>query len=242
MLRIFARFVIDALLPPLCLACQAPVAEPGSLCPTCWSQVTFLGPPACACCGLPFDFDLGEGALCGECLRHPPAFARARSVLRYDEAAKPLILRLKHADRLEGVPAFALWMARAGAELLAEADLLVPVPLHRWRLLARRYNQAALLAVALSGRSGVAAAPDLLLRRRRTPPQGHLDRAARARNVAGAFQLNPKRQGLVRGKRVVLVDDVLTSGATVAECARVLIKGGAARVDVLTLGRVIRVE
>lgn len=237
-----ARFLVDALLPPLCLSCQGAVSEPGSLCPACWSKIAFLTPPACACCGLPFDFEMGEGALCGECLAEPPRFARARAVLRYDEASRGLILGLKHADRLEGAPAFARWMARAGAELLAEADLLVPVPLHRWRLLARRYNQAALLAMALSRLSGVAAVPDLLVRLRRTPPQGHLSRSGRARNVAGAFAVAPRRAAGLAGKRVVLVDDVLTSGATVNECATALLRCGAGRVDVLTLGRVIRVE
>ncbi len=238
MLARVGRLVVDALLPPLCLSCHAVVAEPGTLCPACWSQLVFLAPPHCAVCGQPFEFDAGADALCGDCIALPPRFGRARAVFRYDDASRGLILRFKHGDRLEGAPAFARWMARAGAELLAGADLLVPVPLHRWRLLARRYNQAAVLALALGRLSGVPAAPDLLIRRRRTRPQGHLGREGRERNVAGAFTV----KGGVRleGRRVVLVDDVLTSGATVGECARVLLGAGAGHVDVLTLGRVVR--
>ena len=240
MLRRVARFVLDALLPPLCLCCRAQVSEPGSLCPACWAKIDFLAPPYCAVCGLPFELDAGPDAQCGECARQAPRYARARAVFRYDDASRSLILRFKHGDRLEGVPAFARWMSRAGADLLAEADLLVPVPLHRWRLLSRRYNQAALLALGLAQESGVRAIPDLLLRRRSTKPQGHMNRSGRHDNVAGAFTLARRHQPALAGKRVVLIDDVLTSGATVEECAKVLLKGGAVAVDVLTLGRVVR--
>lgn len=236
----FARLVIDALLPPLCLSCGSEVAEPGSLCPQCWSAMVFLGDPACACCGLPFELDPGDGVICGQCARRTPRYARARAVLRYDDASKALILRLKHADRLEGVEAFARWMARAGGAMLAEADLLVAVPLHRWRLFARRYNQAALLANAIGRMSKVAVEPGMLVRTRRTPPQGHLGHDARARNVAGAFKVAERLRPRLEGRRIVLVDDVMTSGATVDECARVLLKAGAVSVDVLTLGRVVR--
>jgi ComF family protein len=235
-----ARLVIDALLPPLCLSCGAEVAEPGSLCPSCWSAMAFLGDPCCACCGLPFEFDLGEDAVCGECARQRPRYSRARAVFRYDESSRGLILRFKHGDRLEGAGAFARWMARSGGPILAQADLLVPVPLHRWRLLSRRYNQAALLANAIGRLSGVAVEPGMLIRARRTPPQGHLGHDARARNVAGAFKVEERYRAGLSGRRVVLVDDVMTSGATVNECARVLLNAGAAEVGVLTLGRVVR--
>lgn len=235
-----ARLVIDALLPPLCLSCGAEVAEPGSLCPACWSSMVFLGDPSCSCCGLPFEIDPGDGVVCGACARQTPRYGRARAVLRYDDASKALILRLKHADRLEGVEAFARWMARAGQALLAEADLLAAVPLHRWRLLARRYNQAALLANAIGRLTKVAVEPGMLVRTRRTPSQGHLGHDARARNVAGAFTVAERLRPRLDGRRVVLVDDVMTSGATVDECARVLLRAGAASVDVLTLGRVMR--
>lgn len=240
--RVLLRRMVDAVLPPLCLSCGAVVAEPGSLCPDCWAGMGFLAPPWCHACGRPFDVDPGGAAdqmLCGPCLAKPPPWGRARAVLRYDQSSKPLILRFKHADRLEGAPAFARWMARAGADLLAEAEVLVPVPLHRWRLLARRYNQSAVLALAVGRLSGRTVVPDALVRVRRTVSQGHMDREQRLRNVAGAFAVMPERQDRLAGRRVVLVDDVLTTGATVGECVRVLLAAGAAGVDVLTLGRVV---
>ncbi len=235
------RWALDAVLPPLCLSCGAVVGEPGSLCPACWAAMEFLAAPLCDACGHPFDVDPGIGAamLCAPCLAKAPPWGRARAVLRYDGASKPLILRFKHADRLEGAPAFARWMARAGADLLECAELVVPVPLHRWRLLARRYNQAAVLALALARLGGVPALPDALVRVRRTLPQGHMDRDQRRRNVSGAFAVPPRRRAQVAGRRVLLVDDVLTTGATAGECARVLRANGAAAVDVLTLGRVV---
>ncbi|WP_142848265.1 ComF family protein [Telmatospirillum sp. J64-1] len=234
------RRILDMVLPPQCLACNAIVDQPGALCPACWSKVHFLAPPFCACCGQPFDLDPGPGALCGACLAAPPPFGRARAAFRYDDHSKALVLRFKHGDRTDAAPAYARWMVRAGADILAEADLLVPVPLHRWRLFARRYNQAALLALAVGRLTGVAVAPDALRRLRRTPSQGRLSRQGRARNVKGAFAVTPAQAAKVEGKRVVLVDDVLTSGATLGECAGTLLRAGAASVDALTLARVLR--
>jgi ComF family protein len=161
-------------------------------------------------------------------------------VLRYDEASKELILRFKHADRTGSAPAFAAWLQRAGAELLAEADVLAPVPLHWSRLLARRYNQAALLARELARLTGKPAIQDLLVRRRRTPSQGGLGAAGRERNVSGAFHVHPRHAARIKGQRVLLIDDVLTTGATVSACSRTLRRGGATAVDVLTLARVVR--
>lgn len=233
------RRVVDALLPPICLSCGEMVGEPGSLCPACWERVSFLGDPQCAACGQPFEFQASDGALCGRCIAQPPPWRHARAVFRYDQASKALILRFKHADRIEGAPAFARWMARAGAPMLEHCDLIVPVPLHRFRLLARRYNQAALLALHLGRLSGRKVVPDLLVRTRRTPAMGHLKKDERRRNVKGAFILPQARRALVEGRTVLLVDDVLTTGATVGECVRVLMDSGAAAVDVLTLGRVV---
>ena len=143
-----ASSVIDILLPPRCISCGAAVREAAALCAECWRSLTFLGAPCCACCGLPFEFDLGESTLCGECVRHQPRYDRARAALRYDDSSRKLILGFKHGDRLHPAPAFGQWLKRAGAELIRDADLAVPVPLHWTRLFARRYNQAAILAQA----------------------------------------------------------------------------------------------
>lgn len=230
--------LVDALLPPRCLSCGAEVEGPGGLCPDCWKGLRFIGSPMCHRCGLPFEFALPGEALCGACMADEPRYDRARSVLVYDNASRPLILAFKHADRTHGAPTFGRWLARAGGEVLDGADLLAPVPLHRWRLLRRRYNQSALLAEALSKACAVPADNRLLLRRRATPTQGGLSRDGRHRNVAGAFGLRPGRD--VAGKRIVLVDDVLTTGATLGECARVLRAAGAIEINVLTLARVVR--
>jgi ComF family protein len=237
--RLWGGF-LDWVLPPRCLSCGVPVATLGTLCVACWREITFLGAPCCACCGYPFDFDLGANGLCGACAAHAPQFDRARAVMRYDDSSRELVLALKHGDRLHLVPTLAQWMRRTGTELLADADLVVPVPLHWTRLFARRYNQAAVLALALAKLGGPPVSADCLIRRRRTPSQGRKNALARRRNVAGAFAV--RRAGTVRGKRVMLIDDVLTTGATVEECARVLKRAGAARVDVLVLARTVRSE
>jgi ComF family protein len=205
----------------------------------------WLSSPLCACCGCPFEFDPLGGAdaeqlLCGACLRDPPSFARARAVFRYDDASRGLILAFKHADRLHGAPAYGEWLARAGAELLNQAAYVAPVPLHWTRLAWRRYNQAALLAQAAARVTRRAVIPDLLERARRTPQQGDLGAAARRRNVRRAFRVNARHRDKLAGKRIVLVDDVFTTGATVEECTRALLDAGAEVVDVLTLARVVR--
>ncbi len=239
-LRGFAGRAVDLVLPPRCLGCGVEVGGASTLCPDCWGKASFIGPPLCACCGRPFEFEAPGVAVCGGCIARPPVYDRARSVLSYDDGSRHIILAFKHGDRTDAADGLAAWMRRAGAELLADADLIAPVPLHRWRLWARRYNQSALLALALGRMTGVPTVPDLLVRRRRTPIQGGLSRAGRERNVAGAFSLRTARREMVKDARVLLVDDVFTTGATVSECAKVLKRAGAARVDVLTLARVAR--
>lgn len=236
------RMALDALLPPRCLACGGAVETQGALCAACWQGISFLGAPCCARCGLPFPYDAGAGVECAQCVAYPPPFDRARAVFAYDDHSRRLILAFKHADHLHGIPAFGQWLARSGAQLLAEADLVAPVPLHWTRLFRRRFNQSALLAqaavAAWRGPTAPAFAPELLIRRRRTRSQGHLTRLQRAENVRGAFAVRPG--AALAGKRVLLVDDVFTTGATIEACARVLKRAGAAQVDVLTLARAMR--
>ncbi len=230
---------LDLILPPQCLSCAAPVTEPGHLCGSCWNAIDFLDGPACATCGTPFETQELDGAICGACTREPPAYDQARAVMRYDDKAKGLILAFKHADRLEGTRSFGRWMARAGAAFVAQADIITSVPLHRRRLISRKYNQAALLAQALAAASGCSFDPMLLERKRATPTQGGLTRRQRRHNVAGAFRIRPGWEDRIRGARIVVVDDVITTGATVETCARTLKRGGASGIDVLTLARVV---
>ena len=241
-LRKSAGVLLDAILPPRCLKCGEIVADPGSLCGGCWPALRFLGSPCCACCGLPFEFDMGENALCAACIADRPLFDRARAALVYDDNSRDLILRFKHADRIDGSATFAGWMARAGAELIDSADLIAPVPLHWWRLVRRRYNQAAILANAIGRARGKLVIPDLLVRRRATASQGHLGRSQRRRNVAGAFSLHPRRTQVAAGARILLIDDVLTTGATAEACTRALRSAGSTAVDLLVLARVVRVQ
>ncbi|NWG45583.1 MAG: ComF family protein [Alphaproteobacteria bacterium] len=232
------RILADLLVPPLCLSCRVPVAEPGRLCAPCWSEVKLIGGPVCPGCGLPYPHPVPAGTRCGACLRAPPAFEAARAAGLYEGPLRGLVLGLKHGDRWDCAPLLAGLMAGAGAELLAEADLLVPVPLHAIRRIGRRFNQSALLARALALRTGRPLCLDALMRARPTRPQVGLSREARARNVRGAFRVRPARLARIEGRRILLVDDVLTSGATADACARALLKGGARAVCVLTALRV----
>jgi ComF family protein len=231
--------LLDMLLPPRCAGCGAGVAETGALCPDCWSAIEFLAPPACQRCAYPFEYEVAGLTLCAACSTRPPVFDRACAVLRYDAGSRNMLLAFKHADRTDLAPIFGRWLVRAGAELLAEADLVAPVPLHWTRLWARRYNQAALLGRWAAAEANRPFRPDLLIRRKRTAPQ-NAGRAARARNVAGAFSVPTRLRQDVEGRRVLLVDDVRTTGATLDACARALKAVGAAGVDVLTLALVVR--
>ena len=231
---------LDLLLPPHCVICGAQVEEPGRLCPDCFRQTGFVTEPCCVCCGVPFAVAAqgGPDRLCPSCRTVPPEFGRARAALRYDAHARRLILPFKHADRTEIAAALAPLMARAGAQLLRDAEVLVPVPLHRARLFRRRYNQAALLARALARIARIPALPDAMRRVRRTAPLGKHTAAERQAEVAEAFAVRASRTARIDGRRVLLVDDVLTSGATANACALALKAAGAVNVDVLAAARV----
>lgn len=233
-----ARAGLDLLLPPRCPETGALIAGAPGISAEAWRNLHFMAGPSCACCGLPFDVDLPADTLCAACEANPPRFDRARAVLAYDDFSKSLLLNLKHGDRTDLAPLLGRWLLRAGSDLLADADVIAPVPMHRSRLFRRRFNQAALLASAMARGTGCRMIPDLMERIRATPTQGHLSPLARARNVRGAFAVRGKYAESLRERRVLLVDDVFTTGATVEECARILRRTGVAAVDVVTVARV----
>jgi ComF family protein len=233
-----AEVALDFVVPNQCPTCNAFVHGTG-LCAICWQGARFIVPPFCARCGLPFDYDPGAEAWCGNCLAQTPPFEHARAAMTYDEISRGIILAYKHGDRLDLTPIIATWVCAAGKELLADADAVIPVPMHPRRLFQRRYNQAAVLAQAVGRLSNVDVMVDVLRRTRSTPSQGGLGRKAREKNLRGAIVSTAAMQSMLVGRRLLLIDDVLTTGATVAACSRALLKAGALRVDVLTLARVI---
>jgi ComF family protein len=241
--RAALRLALDFALPPRCPACGLITADPHRFCLDCWRSLTFLGEPCCACCGLPFDYEGAAGGgetLCGRCLAEPPRYDRLRAAVGYGEVARRVALKLKYSGRPGVAETLATLMAR---HLRAEPGaLLVPVPLHRWRIWKRGYNQSALIAAALGRRSGIACDHHLLQRTRATPPLRGLGRRERAETVRGAFKVPADARKRLRGRAIILVDDVYTSGATAGACAKALKRGGAARVDVLCWARVLREE
>ena len=225
-------------LPPRCPGCGAVTGEDHSFCALCWQELDFLGPPACAACGEPFAIDRGQDALCGACLANPPALDRARAAVAYGEIARRVALKLKYAGR----PALAETIARAIERLARDRDdaLIAPVPLHRWRIWRRGYNQSALIAQALARRTGLAVELDLVRRTKATPVLRALGPAARAKALRGAFAVLPAVRPAVKGRSILLIDDVYTTGATGNACARALKRAGAAEVRLLCWARVVR--
>jgi ComF family protein len=233
-----AHAALNTLYPPTCLACRAGTERHGALCPRCWSAMRFIERPFCERLGTPFEQDLGQSLISPQAMADPPAFGRARAVARFEDGpARTLVHRLKYSDRAELARPIASWMARAGADILADADLLTPVPLHALRLWRRQFNQAAALATEVSRRTGKPCDLNALRRVKATLSQVGLSRAQRAENVQGAFRIADP--GVVRGLNVVLIDDVLTSGATANAASRALLRAGAKQVDVLVFARVV---
>lgn len=231
---------LDVAFPPRCPSCEAAVEVDGNFCPACFGQLRLIAPPVCACCGIPFPADLGEGALCPECLATPPAFDTVRAVMVYDRISAPLVSALKFHDQWAGLARYGAMMKASATAQLAHCDLIVPVPLHWHRLLKRRYNQAALLAYRLAEETGLPCRLDILKRTRATRPQMRLDRAMRLKNVRHAFALNARATAAVADKTILLVDDVVTTGATVEACAALLKHAGARAVHVLALARTVK--
>ncbi len=230
--------LVDLALPLRCVKCGNILGDKEGLCPSCWPHVPFITKPFCACCGLPFEFDIDDDALCGPCSYERPLYTTARSVFAYTEGSRDLVLKFKHMDALSSVPLFARWMVRSIEE--KEEALCLPVPLHWTRLFMRTYNQAALLAREISRLKEWPYIPSALVRKRRTPSQGYLSKKDRVKNVEKAFDVPQRQKHQIAGKTIILVDDVFTTGATLNACSKVLLKAGAQSVHALTLGRVVK--
>jgi ComF family protein len=232
--------LLRAIYPPQCVSCGALVEETGALCGACWQATPFLGGSVCDCCGAPMLGAVAAGDHCDQCLTIARPWSRGRAALAYTDNGRKLVLALKHGDRLDLALPAARWMARAGAAILREGMLAVPVPAHRWRLIRRRYNQAAVLAQALARITPVTYVPDALVRLRGTPVQEGMGQEARFANLAGAIAPHPRHGARLKGADVLLIDDVMTSGATLAAAADAARAAGAREVSMLVLARVAR--
>lgn len=235
----WAGWALDQIYPPLCLGCDAPVAAADALCADCFRALRPITPPWCPVLGLPFEVDLGPDARSAEAIADPPPFERARSAAIYNDVARRLVAKLKYGDRPELARFCARLMAAAGRELVVDRPVIVPVPLHAYRQFERRYNQSAELARALARVTGLTTDPALIVRKRRTRQQVGLSGDARRRNVAGAFAVRPGAAAALNGRRVLLVDDVITTGATVKAVTRELKRAGIDKVDVISFARVV---
>ena len=233
------RSLIDFLVPPKCLVCREAVLEPASLCLSCWANLKHIDAPYCNMLGTPFAYDQGVGAVSSAALAEPPNWDRARAAVAYDEASRAIVHALKYRDTMEAGLLMARLMARAGRQVIQEADLIIPVPLHRFRLWSRRFNQAAFLSQHISQAYAKPNRTDVLVRSKASRSQVGLSFDERRKNVAKAFQVTTGGAGQIAGRRILLIDDVLTTGATAGSCAAVLKKAGAANVDVLTFALVL---
>jgi ComF family protein len=237
--RIALKWPARILFPPVCAGCRRHVSQPGVLCAECWPKLRLLERPWCPVMGTPFVHDMGAGFLSAEAIADPPPFDRARAAVAYSGVARRMVQGLKYQDRTDLAPWMARWMLRAGAELVAEADVIVPVPLHWRRFFRRQFNQSAELGRALSRLSGLPFAPSAVRRVKLTRQQVGLERHEREQNVRAAFRVPAEEEIRIAGRRVLLIDDVYTTGATVRAVTKALKKGGAGAVDVLTFARVL---
>ncbi len=237
-LRVLTAKLVDTVLPAQCVSCFQLTGEPGRLCVDCWNELSFIDHPLCDCMGTPFAFDPGQGILSARALAQPPPWHRTRAAVEFNNMSRKLIHALKYHDRHEVADLLSQTMSRAGKQLLADADLIIPVPLYPLRLWQRRFNQSAALAKNIAENAGIAYHPELLKRRRATRQQVGLKGVARRDNVKGAFAVDDNHADKLYGAKVVLVDDVITTGATVAACSQVLVTAGCSQIDVLAFALV----
>ena len=234
-----AQTIIDYIFPPTCLLCNSFVDKQGTLCNICWVDVTFCPTSVCHICGLPFEYEVEEKTLCGNCVKLTPFFSHARYVCLYDDKTKKLIFDLKYKDKTFLVPSLSKMIHNIGKEYIEACDYIIPVPLHKKRLYNRKYNQSAMIAKQIAKLSNKPMFPSLLTRKKNTISQTGLSQEKRIANVYNAFSVSKQYKMLVKNAHIVLIDDVLTTGATVNACSKTLIKSGAQKIDVLTFSRTV---
>lgn len=239
MLKSTLRKTANMIFPPQCISCRELVEETGGLCSVCWEQIEFLSQPQCHVCGFPFELHIEGETTCGNCIKRRPYYNMARAVFAYDDKSSGLIIGFKYSDKIYASDPFARWMVRAGGDMIKESDMVIPVPLHRMRLFKRRYNQSALLAHSIARLTALEVRTDILLRRKNTKPQAGMTYSQRMTNVTGAFGINSKYKDAIKGKTILLIDDVITTGATIEACTRTMLRAGAKNVNVLTLARTV---
>ncbi len=229
--------IINLILPPRCIATDEIVGEQGSISPKYWPLLNFSEKPLCEICGQIFEFHIEDGMTCATCIDKKPHFDMARSALIYDDFSSKMILKFKHGDKQHASISFAKWMLRAGSEFINSGDIIAPVPLHRFRLFKRKFNQSGILASEIAKYIEAKPVLDLIIRQKHTPPQKGLNAEKRRKNVARAFIINPKYKDLIKGKNIIIIDDVYTSGATLNECSKLLKTGKADKIFCLTIAQ-----
>ncbi|MDR2723606.1 MAG: ComF family protein [Holosporaceae bacterium] len=225
----------DICFPITCCNCGKIVDSEG-LCLDCWKKIKWLSDPKCKICGTPFEIDIN--ALCPMCIKKKPYFDKAISTFEYDDFSKSLVLKFKHGDATYICQQLAVWLYRVSGEVIKNSDIIIPVPIHFFKRLKRKYNQSELLAQRLGKFGGIPYEPRVLRKKKHTQQQEGLSRNARLKNINGSFDVAPKYAHLLHGKTIILVDDVLTTGATANECSKILKRAGAGKVVVLTMARV----
>ena len=236
-LKKLGRQILNLLCPPRCPICRETVDEAHCLCPNCYGKLNFITHPCCEICGRPFEYAAFNSVVCGSCLKNKPKFSMARSILEYDDFSKQLILSFKHGDRTDLTPILVKFLLLADPKIFENVDMIVPVPQHWARRFKRQYNQASLLGKVLGKQKGISFNPSILRRIKNTESQGHKLRKQREQNVKGVFHvMTPDK---IRGKTILVIDDVMTTGATLNECAKVLRRAGAKEVKAITVYRVI---
>ena len=240
LIRQYFKIFINEIIPPRCISCKIITQDDTSFCSKCWEKIDFISNPQCHICSEPFELSVEKEVICPNCIKTRPLYNMARSALAYNENSRNMIIEFKYYNKTHTVDIFAKWMMINGQEVIENSDIIVPVPLHKMRILKRRYNQSALLANALGRLSKLPVRIDLLSRIKNTPPQSELSFNSRKNNVSNAFKTNKKKCADIEGKNICLVDDVMTTGATVESCARVMLEAGAKNVNVLTIGKTIK--